>query len=145
MFNERVAVPAVAGGAEYSFHVSVSVQVAQLTVRAAARHRACGGRRHRPRDGVLRVRKRCASLGRHFTSPVCNNAHQKHTRSAEGLEAVFEERFRQLELRLNIQEKSGRALLDTLIQQQSSMKQQVTHIEAALSAQRQVCCVRNGD
>lgn len=57
------------------------------------------------------------------------------------LEAVVEERFRQLELRLNIQEKSGRALLDTLIAQQSSMKQQVMHIEAALSAQRQVCAM----
>ena len=68
-----------------------------------------------------------------------------HTRSADGLEAVFEERFRQLELRLNIQEKSGRALLDILIQQQSSMKQQVTHIEAALSVQRQVRCVKIGD
>ena len=53
---------------------------------------------------------------------------------------MFEERFRQLEVRLIIQEKSGRVLLDTLIQQQSSMKQQVTHIEAALSAQRQVSC-----
>ena len=68
-----------------------------------------------------------------------------HTCSADGLEAVFEERFRQLELRLNIQEKSGHALLDTLIQQQSSMKQQVSHIEAALSAQRQVRCVMIGD
>ena len=53
-------------------------------------------------------------------------------------DSIADERIRQLETRLGIQEKNGRALLDELMRQQGNIRQLAQRQEGALRDERSV-------